>query len=218
MPFGLTNAPSTFQALMNFIFKPLLRNEVLVFFEDILVYSKSWSERLAHLQKVLQLIQDNSLHANLKKCSFGASEIQYLGHIIFAKGVSTEPGKLQAVTQWPTPQNLKQLRGFLGLTGYYWRFIQGYGQICKPLTNLLKNEAFKWDAAAEKAFQELKHNMVQPPVLALPNFSKPFITSGQGMGAVLMQDGHPHYFYKQGIFTKECYAFSLWKGAISSSF
>lgn len=195
MPFGLTNAPSTFQSLMNSIFKPLLRRSVLVFFDDILIYSSSWSEHLCHVQEVLKIMQQNSLHANLKKCSFGVSEIHYLGHIISAQGVRTEPAKLQAVTDWPAPTNLKQLRGFLGLTGYYRRFIQGYGQICRPLTNLLKKEAFKWDEAAAEAFQELKKKKIEPPVLALPNFKKPFLietdASNQGMGAVLMQEGHP---------------------------
>lgn len=106
MPFGLTNAPSTFQSLMNCVFKPLLRKGLLVFFDDILVYRKSWSEHLVHLQEVLQLMQINDLHANMKKCSFGVTEIQYLGHIISHDGVRTEPAKLQAVLNWPTPRNV----------------------------------------------------------------------------------------------------------------
>lgn len=130
MLFGLTNAPLTFQSLMNFVFRPLLRKGVLVFFDDILVYSKSWNDHLMHLKEVLELMQTHSLHANLKKCSFGVTHIHYLVHIISDQGVSTEPAKLQAVLNWPSPKNLKQLRGFLGLTGYYRRFVQGYGQLC----------------------------------------------------------------------------------------
>lgn len=148
MPFGLTNAPFTFQSLMNHVFKPLLRKGVLVFFDDILVYSSSWEEHLVHLQLVLQIMQQNSLHANLKKCSFGVKEIHYLGHVISEKGIHTEPDKILAITSWPTPKTLKHLRGFLGLTGYYRRFVQDYGNICKPLTTLLKKDAFTWTAVA----------------------------------------------------------------------
>lgn len=180
---------------MNSVFKPMLRRGVLVFFDDVLVYSKSWDEHLLHLERVLQLLKENSLYANQKKCSFGVTQIHYLGHIISNHGVSTEPDKIAAVLEWPTPKTLKQLRGFLGLTGYYRRFIQGYGQICRPLTDLLKKEAFIWSENANSAFKELKNKMINPPILALPNFNEPFLietdASGVGMGAVLMQRGHP---------------------------
>lgn len=127
MPFGLTNAPSTFQSLMNSVFKPLLRKGVLVFFDDILVYSQSWDAHLNHLRTVLDLMQQNHLCANIKKCSFGVAKVHYLGHIISNSSVQTEPDKIQAIVNWPAHTNVKQLRGFLGLTGYYRRFIQGYG-------------------------------------------------------------------------------------------
>lgn len=206
MPFGLTNAPSTFQALMNHIFKPLLRKCVLVFFDDILIYSPSWDDHLLHVQEVLQLMSSNSLHANLKKCSFGTTQIHYLGHIISEKGVETEPDKVNAIVQWPTPRTLKQLRGFLGLTGYYRRFIKDNGKICKPMTQLLRKDAFQWTQEATIAFNTLKQVMVSPPVLALPDFSKPFLietdASGQGMGAVLMQSGHPVAFVSKAFSEK----------------
>lgn len=195
MPFGLTSAPSTFQSLMNHLFKPMLRKGALVFFDDIFIYSPTWEEHITHLKMALQILQDNSLHANMKKCSFGVTEIHYLGHIISAEGVHTERGKLAAILDWPTPTNLKQLRGFLGLTVYYRRFIKDYGNICKPLTVLLKKNSFSWNAAAQESFQLLKSTMTNPPVLALPDFSKEFVietdASGIRMGAVLMQGGQP---------------------------
>lgn len=134
----------------------------------------------------------------MQKCSFGTNQIHYLGHVISERGVETEPEKVKDIVRWPRPANLKQLRGFLGLTGYYRRFIKDYGKICRPLTQLLRKDAFEWNNEATMAFEELKKIMSTPPVLALPDFHKPFLietdASGQGMGAVLMQNGHPIAF------------------------
>ncbi|XP_057746886.1 uncharacterized protein LOC130966135 [Arachis stenosperma] len=129
MPFGLTNAPATFQNLMNDVFRPYLRKFVLVFFDDILVYSPSFTLHLQHLETVLKLLQQECLFAKLSKCSFGTSEIDYLGHTISDSGVHMEKAKVQAIMEWPQPTNVKQLRGFLGLTGYYRRFIRHYASI-----------------------------------------------------------------------------------------
>lgn len=142
MPFGLTNAPSTFQRLMNQVFKPYLRKFILVFFDDILVYSPTNDLHLEHLKLTLKTLRKHQLFVKKSKCQFFRNSIEYLGHIISQKGVSADPSKTQAMTEWPIPKNLKGLRGFLGLTGYYRRFIQGYGTIARPLTQLLKKNNF----------------------------------------------------------------------------
>ncbi|MCH85650.1 enzymatic polyprotein, partial [Trifolium medium] len=156
MPFGLTNAPATFQCLMNQIFQQALRKYVLVFFDDILVYSTTWKDHLIHLESVLQLLQQNALYVKLSKCAFGVEEIEYLGHVVSGKGVAMEATKVQAVLKWPKPTNLKQLRGFLGLTGYYRRFIKSYAKIASPLTDLLKKDSFCWNETTQTAFEELQ--------------------------------------------------------------
>jgi len=149
MPFGLSNAPATFQCLMNDIFRPHLRKFVLVFFDDILVYSLSWQQHLQHLEVVLKILIRESLFAKFSKCAFGTAEIDYLGHTISGEGMKMDIGKVQAIMEWPEPHNIKQLRGFLGLTGYYRRFIKGYATLVGPLTDLLKKEAYKWNAQAQ---------------------------------------------------------------------
>ena len=127
MAFGLTNAPSTFQALMNEVLGPFLRKFVLVFFDDILIYSKTWSEHLQHIRAVFAVLHSHSLFLKQSKCSFAECSVAYLGHIISDAGVAMDPAKIEAVQAWPQPRTVKALRGFLGLTRYYRRFINGYG-------------------------------------------------------------------------------------------
>ncbi|KAL1533371.1 hypothetical protein AAHA92_33261 [Salvia divinorum] len=203
MPFGLTNAPSTFQAAMNFIFGPLLRKSVIVFFDDILVYSTSLDDHVAHLRQVLSILAANSFYIKMSKCSFGVPTIDYLGHIISGGELSADKTKIEAMTAWPTPSTVKQLRGFLGLTGYYRRFIAHYAVIAAPLTDLLKKEAFHWNPSAAASFRNLKEAMVSAPILRLPDFAKLFIietdASDFGIGAVLLQDSHPLAFFSKKL-------------------
>lgn len=203
MPFGLTNAPSTFQSLMNEIFQAHLRKFILVFFDDILIYSKTWTDHIKHLQIAFSILRSHKLFVKKEKCSFGHREVKYLGHIVSASGVAVDPEKVAAMVDWPKPNTIKAMRGFLGLTGYYRKFIQDYGKIARPLTQMLKKGCFQWGPQAEEAFIKLKGVMTQAPVLALPDFEQPFIiecdASGAGIGGVLMQRGRPIAFFSQAL-------------------
>lgn len=170
MPFGLTNAPATFQSAMNNLFQPYLRKFILVFFDDILVYSQSWIEHLKHVRSVLSTLEQNQWVGNRWKCEFGQTQIKYLGHAISNQEVEMDPEKVKAALDWERPKTVKGLRGFLGLTSYYRRFVKDYGKIAKPLTELLKNGGFSWNEKAEEALQKLKRVITTAQVLSLPNF------------------------------------------------
>lgn len=169
-----------------------------MFFDDILIYSKSAQEHEKHLSIVLQLLHENMLYANKKKCFFGQKKVEYLGHIVSQEGVLADPVKISAMLEWPKPKTLRELRGFLGLTGYYRKFVKNYGKIAWPLTEQLKKDSFKWTNEATEAFEKLQSAMTQVPVLALPNFNKQFVVemdaSWYGLGAVLMQEGSLAFF------------------------
>lgn len=202
MPFGLTNAPSTFQSLMNEVFQDFLRKFVLVFFDDILIYSKTWDDHIKHLEVVFSILQIHQLFVRIEKCQFGQREVKYLGHVISNGGVTVDPEKIESIQGWPKPTSPKALRGFLGLCGYYRKFIQHFGKIASPLTRMLKKDGFEWTPMAEEAFVKLKKAMTCAPVLALPNFSKKFIVecdaSGTGVGAVLLQE-RPIAFFSHAL-------------------
>ena len=148
MPFGLTNAPATFQSCMNHLFNKQLRKFLLVFFDDLLIYSKTWEEHLQHVEQILAIMKEQFLYAKESKCEFGMTEVLYLGHIIGVKGVQVHQEKIQAILDWPTPRTLTELKGFLGICCYYMRFVKGFSQLCAPLIDLTKKGAFKWSPEA----------------------------------------------------------------------
>jgi hypothetical protein len=204
MAFGLTGAPATFQHAMNATLAPVLRKFALVFFDDILIYSKNYSDHLHHLETVLQILQRDQWQVKLSKCAFAQEQVHYLGRVISATGVATDPAKIQSVESWPVPQNLKELRGFLGLTGYYRKFIKHYAIISQPLTQLLrKGVHFLWTSDTEVAFQTLKRALITAPVLALPSFTEQFVIETDacdvGIGAVLSQSGHPLAYVSRAL-------------------
>ncbi|CAO2151592.1 unnamed protein product [Urochloa humidicola] len=204
MPFGLTGAPGTFQLAMNTTLAPFLRKFVLVFFDDILTYSRSYEEHVQHIRLVFELLQQDQWKIKLTKCSFAQRKIHYLGHVISDAGVGTDPQKVTAIAEWPIPANAKELRSFLGLAGYYRKFVRNFGVISKVLTELLKkNVMFVWTSEHTKSFEALKHALTHAPVLALPDFSQPFVietdASGSSIGVVLMQAGHPLAFFSKAL-------------------
>ena len=143
MPFGLMNASSTFKGLMNLIFKPFLRKFVLVFFDYILIHRKSWEEHVQHVDnQVLQLLKEKQLYAKPSKCFFGVKEVEYLGHIVSHEGVKVDPNKFKGTMDFLILKPLKNLKGFIGLIGYYHKFVWNYGRIEEPLTSLTKMDAF----------------------------------------------------------------------------
>ncbi|KAF0911959.1 hypothetical protein E2562_012771 [Oryza meyeriana var. granulata] len=140
MPFGLCNAPATFQSLMNAVLRPFLRRFVLVFFDDILIYSATWADHLRHLRAVLSMLRQHQLFVKRAKCAFGVSSVSYLGHVISAEGVAMDPAKVQAIHDWPAPRSARAVRGFLGLAGYYRKFVHNYSSVAAPLTARYKSE------------------------------------------------------------------------------
>jgi hypothetical protein len=165
MPFGLTNAPATFQALINDVLRPYLRRFVLIFFDDILIYSTSWAEHLQHIAIVFNELRAHRLHLKRSKCSFRTASVAYLSHVISTDRVAMDADKVAAVAAWPMPHSPRALWGFLGLAGYYRKFIRDFGLIASPLTRLLHRDAFAWDDEATTAFKALKGAVTMGPVL-----------------------------------------------------
>ena len=209
MPFGLKNAPATFQSFINSVLRPFLEKSVILYLDDILIYSKTLDEHIQHVREVLQKLLENNLYAKLKKCEFHKNEVQFLGYVISGKGISTDPEKIKSVKEWPTPTCVKDVQRFVGLCNYYRRFVENFAQIARPLHNLTKkNNKFIWDNKCENAFQELKNRLTTAPVLIHPDPSKPFIVecdaSNYAIGGILSQKDdegklHPVAYYSRSL-------------------
>lgn len=226
LPFGLTNAPSVFQSAMNTLFSDMLNKGVLIYLDDILVYSKTEEEHYQLLERVLQRLKDVNLKARQHKCHFFKSELKYLGHIVSRNGLKPDSTKVQAISEWPMPNTVYDVRSFLGLTNYFRKFIQGYAVLARPLTDLLKGLdkseqkgksrrydssshktlGVRWSQECEQSFIQLKAALTSAPVLVLPDFNKPFelvcdaaSVHPPGIGAVLLQQGHPVAFYSRKL-------------------
>ena len=194
MPLGFTNAPTAFMDLMNRVFHPYLDQFVVAFIDDILVYSKDAQEHVHHLRIVLQILRENQLFVKLSKCDFWLKEVSFLGHIIFAEGIRLDLVKIEAVMNWKPPRNVTEVRSFLGLAGYYRRFVQGFSVIASSLIRLLnKGVKFEWDDKCQSSFERLKEILVEAPVLIKPTWGRDYTmcsdASRIGLGCILMQDG-----------------------------
>jgi transposase InsO family protein len=192
LPFGLTNAPATFQTLMNTIFADF--NEfVIVYLDDVLIFSRNIEEHRVHVRRVLERLRQHQLYANREKCEFGRTSMHFLGHVVSKDGISMDSSKLDDVRKWPIPKSVEDIRSFLGLTGYYRRFIHKFSQIAAPLSNLTRNLVpFLWTEVEQKAFEDLKTALLTGPVLLVPDDQLPFTVtadaSGYAVGATLSQD------------------------------
>ncbi|XP_048141432.1 uncharacterized protein LOC125316639 [Rhodamnia argentea] len=194
MPFGLTNAPAAFMDLMNRVFKPYLDRFVIVFIDDILVYSKGPREHEEHPRMTLRTLKEHKLYAKFSKCEFWLDRVIFLGHMVIGEGISVDPAKIEAVVNWPRPTTVTEIRSFLGLAGYYRRFVEGFSRIAGPLTQLTrKGVKFECIEECERSFQELKRKLTSAPILTIPSGSRGFViysdASHKGLGCVLMQHG-----------------------------
>ncbi|CAI5467291.1 unnamed protein product [Closterium sp. Yama58-4] len=193
LPFGLTNAPATFQTLMNTVLSEFLGSFVVVYLDDILIFSKSKEEHVQHLQRVFEVLRREKLYAKQSKCGFFLPEVEFLGHVVSASGIRTDPKKIAAVQDWVAPTSVKELQSFLGFANYYRRFVQGYASIASPLTDLLrKGVEYVWGPAQQQAFEQMKQSLTSSPTLSYPDPTRPYVVvtdaSDQAIGAVLLQD------------------------------
>ena len=208
MCFGLSNAPGTFQRVMNRLFSKQMHKYVVIYLDDILIFSKSPEEHVQHLKEVLSILRKHKLFAKMSKCDLNMSQVLYLGHIVSRDGLSVDPKKVATVQDWPVPKDLHELRCFLGLTNYFRTFVQGYATRVLPLTRLQSpKREFLWDNKCQEAFDGIKHDLTHAPVLKSPDLSQPFelVTDAcdAGIGAVLLQDRRPVAFESRKLIPAE---------------
>ncbi|KAJ8768723.1 hypothetical protein K2173_023627 [Erythroxylum novogranatense] len=208
MLFGLTNAPAAFMDLMNRVFRPYLDQFVVVFIDDILVYSRNEHDHSEHLRIVLQTLRERQLYAKLSKCDFWLQEISFLGHVVSFEGIRVDPSKIEAIVNWKPPRNMTEVRSFLGLAGYYRRFVKGFSMIASPLTKLLrKGVKYEWSDRCQSSFDQLKNMLTEAPVLVQPTAGKENVmytdASGTGLGCILMQEGKVVVYASRQLKTHE---------------
>jgi hypothetical protein len=175
MSFGLTNALAYFMYLMSKVFMEYLDKFVVVFIDDILIFSKMEEEHEKYLRLVLEKLRSNKLYSKFSKCEFCLTEVAFLGHVISARGILVDPGKVKDALNWMPPTTASEIQSFLGLTGYYRRFIKDFSKLAKPMMKLLeKNKAFERTAVCHASFEELRKRLTSAPVLVLPDLTKKF--------------------------------------------
>jgi hypothetical protein len=202
MSFGLTNAPSTFIRLMNEVLRPFIGKFVVVYFVDILIYSKSLNEHVEHLCAVFCALQEACLFANLEKCTFCTDRVTFFGYVVTPQRIEADEAKIEVIKSWSIPTTLTQLQSLLGLAGFYRRFVRDFSIIAAPLNDLMKKGvSFRWGAAQDQAFHTLIDKLTQAPHLQLPAFGKTFKlecdATGIGIGGVLFQEGKPLAYFSE---------------------
>lgn len=201
MPFGLSNAPSTFMRVMNQALRPFIGKFLVVYFDDILIYSGSFTSHLQHLREVFQVLRRDHFFAQMSKCVFCTSSVQFLGYIISWDGLSMDPTKVAAIQNWPTPKTIIEVGSFHSLASFYRRFIPHFSTIMAPLTDCIQGNKLNWTSAAKSAFQEIKTRPSTAPILVLPDFTVPFKlhcdASKQGICTVLSQGGRPIAYFSE---------------------
>jgi hypothetical protein len=204
MPFGLSNAPSTFMRLMNHVLRRYIGLFVVVYFDNILVYSKTFDDHVKHLRVVFETLRDSKLYVKLTKCYFYKESVGFLGYIISSKGVKVNDEKIEAIQDWPKPASIADVRSFHGLASFYRQFVKDFSSIVAPMTECSKKgNEFRWSEDAENAFELIKEKLCIALVLALPDFAKTFKiecdASKVGIGAVLMQEKRPNAFFSEKL-------------------
>lgn len=203
MTFGLSNAPCTFMRLMNDVFKAFIGKFIVVYFDDILVYSRNKEQHINHLDDVFSTLREQKLYANLKKCEFFSNSLVFLADVVCSNGIKRDESKVEAISSWQQPQSTHDIRSFHGLASFYRRFIKGFSTIIAPIIECLKGGTFKWSKEAQVSFELMKKKVTEDPILSLPNFDKLFEVecdaSNVGIGAVLSEENRTIAFFSEKL-------------------
>ena len=193
MPFGLSNAPASFMRTMNQVFRTHIGKFIIIYFDDILIFSKTMEEHVKHLKVVLDILQTERLFINLEKSEFCKDKLVFLGSVVSTEGLSMDPEKIKAILEWPAPQSITEVKSFHGLVNFYKKFIRNFSGISAPLTDCTRGKMFNWTKAVALSFDQLKKKITEAPILTLPDFNKLFTVecdaSGLAIGGVLSQEG-----------------------------